>query len=352
VASAEHKIPSLDGLRAVSISLVIFAHCAGTPHSYSTKWLSYAGEIGVLGVKVFFVISGFLITTILRGERETTGAISLKSFYFRRTFRILPAFYAFLIVVLWLNLYGVFQIPTRDFVHAATFTANTTPMGWDLLHTWSLSVEEQFYLLWPISLVILGDKLPLRLAGASVVLCPLFFGVILHAHMRLGEAISGLAAGCVLAGIRETLHKQPRYGQFLAFNWVPATLAVCLLLLESLHRFGFYEELAPLISIVIALLVDSVINQPFTGLGRFLNLKPIAYIGVLSYSIYLWQEIFLNRWGHYWFNVFPINLLCALLCSVLSYYLIESPFLRLRNRLQRQTSLVSKQAPESQAQLI
>ena len=108
--AAKKRHPSLDGLRAVSISMVLFAHAAGTPSAYPESWRNYTGELGALGVQVFFVISGFLITTLLLREHEKTGQISLKRFYARRVLRIFPAFYTFLLAIAILGWLRIEQI--------------------------------------------------------------------------------------------------------------------------------------------------------------------------------------------------------------------------------------------------
>src|SRR2546425_10051183 len=98
------RIPSLDGLRALSISLVLVAHLAGTHHFFTTQAVAQLGDLGNLGVRMFFVISGFLITKLLLVELDRTQRISLKAFYIRRLLRIFPAFYVFIIIASLLGL--------------------------------------------------------------------------------------------------------------------------------------------------------------------------------------------------------------------------------------------------------
>ena len=128
------------------------------------------GELS--GVQTFFVISGFLITHILLKELNATGTISLKRFYFRRAFRIFPPFYAYLAVAAALTLTGVFVGHLRAFIVAGTYLSNYMGGGSELLeHTWSLSLEEQFYPGWPAALLLLGARKSTKLAvwGDSVV---------------------------------------------------------------------------------------------------------------------------------------------------------------------------------------
>ena len=159
-------LPSLDGLRAVSIFLVLVAHssvCVGCPKIVSAFFPELA--MGALGVRTFFVISGFLITSLLIKEEHKEGFISLSAFYRRRVLRIFPAYYFYLLFVLIVGCFvPAFRAPWSTYVSAATFTTRIWGywgnvwqfhQSWFLIHTWTLSVEEQFYLLWPACLVFL-----------------------------------------------------------------------------------------------------------------------------------------------------------------------------------------------------
>lgn len=167
------RIPSLDGVRAFAITLVLVAH--------SLKWLEQTrfqpllrifGN-GALGVEIFFVISGFLITRLLMQESYTTGRISLRQFYLRRTFRILPAFYAFLAFAGILAAAGYVSPARADFLAAGTFLWNYTRRTDEArAHLWSLSVEEQFYLFWPLLLMLIGNRRARIAAGLLVCAAP------------------------------------------------------------------------------------------------------------------------------------------------------------------------------------
>jgi peptidoglycan/LPS O-acetylase OafA/YrhL len=142
------RIPSLDGLRALSIALVLAGH--SIPNAQWDWFLWKVFGNGDLGVSIFFVISGFLITSLLLKEHAEAGEISPSSFYLRRAFRILPPFYAFLVVLLALKRFGVLELSLRGWTEAVTFLRDyLSADDWWTIHIWSLSVEEQFYLLWP-----------------------------------------------------------------------------------------------------------------------------------------------------------------------------------------------------------
>src|SRR5690242_5796871 len=111
---AEKTIPSLDGLRAVSIALVLFSHCLGTRFFFSPSIRAGILDPGRLGVRVFFIISGYLITRLLLQEQDRTGTISLKNFYLRRAFRIMPALFVFLLVISALDWLGFLRLPNHN----------------------------------------------------------------------------------------------------------------------------------------------------------------------------------------------------------------------------------------------
>ena len=144
------KIPSLNGLRAISIIIVVLAHLKDT-HGVPSILYSFISLtcFGNLGVEIFFVISGYLITTILLSEVETNNKINFKRFYIRRFLRIFPVLIAYLLFILSLNSY--YHIPIIHFIKSLLYFNNFAVFGgtWLLGHTWSLSVEEQFYMVWP-----------------------------------------------------------------------------------------------------------------------------------------------------------------------------------------------------------
>ena len=154
-AASIARIPSLDGLRTLSIFLVIALHTIqryAINHTVSTVW--YGIFNGSTGVLIFFVISGYLITRLLLNEHQKSGSISLRGFYLRRAMRILPPLYVYVAVLLILGWAGRLAITKLDIVSALFFFHNYAPSSmWALEHFWSLSTEEQFYLIWPCILL-------------------------------------------------------------------------------------------------------------------------------------------------------------------------------------------------------
>src|ERR1043165_7467655 len=163
------RIPSLDGLRAVAILMVCLSRLAQTKGSPLHNFSSF----GNLGVRIFFVISGMLITRLLVAEDAHRGAISLRNFYFRRAVRIFPAMWFYMAVMLALRAAGAVSLEPNDNLHAFTYTVNYDQhRSWYIGHLWSLSVEEQFYLLWPFALWRLGPRQSRWVLAAVIALAP------------------------------------------------------------------------------------------------------------------------------------------------------------------------------------
>lgn len=319
---SERRIPSLDGLRAISISMVVLSHLARWNHVS----LEVLGSYGAMGVFIFFVLSGYLITNLLLREYERTSTISLTNFYIRRAFRILPAAFVFMIVVTvlfwhemrWLHVAAaVFYVANMDVARP-----------WIFNHLWSLSIEEQFYLLWPFAMKRWYRHRTAIVIGAFVI-TPLFQAILyaLRAHGGVRTSLpcysSQLAIGCLLAILAPRL---PRIKGSLALlmlvllfaiPWFPATSAS-----RTLFMLFF---LMPLSHISAGGLVLHVVQTPYGAL----NWAPVAWVGRISYSLYLWQELFCTKLAVHdgYLLVLP-----ALACACLSYYLIEQPMLRLRER--------------------
>jgi peptidoglycan/LPS O-acetylase OafA/YrhL len=336
------RIPSLDGLRALSISLVLCSHMSGTTGFLSLpRW--YSGNAAVFGVRVFFVISGFLITSLLLAESARTGTVSVPHFYLRRTLRIFPPFYVFVGAIALASALGWVTLGRNDILAAVTYTTNYHhDRAWSLGHTWSLAVEEQFYLLWPFLMKYLGVGRATRLAVATIIAAPLLrFGLMVAApsfRPGIGETFptvaDAIATGCVLAVVRDRIDAWPRLTAFLrgpAF-WIIPAIAFASAFIPSAKADALLGE--TISNIGIALSIDRFVRQPATASGRLLNARPIVFLGVLSYSLYLWQQPFMIRHSPAWANTFPFNIALAFAAALTSYYLIERPALRLRARIE------------------
>ena len=333
------RIPSLDGLRALSISLVIVSHLLGTRgFPFGTRALGTVGDFGYLGVKVFFVISGYLITTLLMKEHERTGRISLKGFYVRRVWRIFPAFYAFVVVMVAAWAIGVVQLNPGDLVAAVTYTMNYHyDRSWELGHIWSLSIEEQFYVVWPFVFVLVGRARVVASATAMIALALVCRGLVwflLRSDNLAEEAypcvMDSIAVGCLMAGLARRLDASAAYRRFLRSPWfllVPGAVALGQLQAHPAFQFTIGTTAA---NLGLALIVDRAVRCHADPIGRVLNWRPLVWLGTLSYSLYLWQEPFLNHYRPTQVTTYPLNLGLAFGCAVASFYLIEQPILTWR----------------------
>jgi peptidoglycan/LPS O-acetylase OafA/YrhL len=336
------RIPSLDGLRAVSISLVILAHVAGSLNLPGP--LRHLDHLGNLGVKVFFVISGFLISTLLFKECHATGHVSIKDFYVRRIFRIFPAFYVYYLVIVTAAVGGYISLKPGDAWHAATFTMNYHhDRAWYLNHTWSLSVEEQFYLIWPAMILLAGPRRAIFIAFLTIFLSPLARAYMIFVQSSSDSALTrefqavadALATGCVLAGVYNWLGRRASYLAFLesrVFLLVPIVCLAAPLGLFMVNASLYYLFGQTIVHIAIALCIDRCLRFPRDRFGVLINSRPFVFVGALSYSLYLWQEPFLNpsSTAATKFTSFPLNVLVTLLAAIASFYLVEKPFLALR----------------------
>lgn len=340
--SGDRRIPSLDGLRAISIVFVLIGHAVGTQgfevDREHMRWFA----LGNLGVRVFFVISGYLITTLLINEHEKYGKISIKQFYFRRTFRIFPAFYVFIAAMVLADLLSWIALNPSDALHAVTYTMNYQPdRAWQVGHVWSLAVEEQFYLLWPALLVIFGLRRGVWIAALYVLAAPVV-RVVTYRYLPdqrdgIGESFQtiadAIAVGCVFAFMHARISAS-RYARFRSsalFLLVPATVLFANYFRDRISIS--YPLGETVMNVGIVLTIDWCIQHPDGVVGRVLNWRPLVWIGLLSYSLYLWQQPFLDRHSDAWVTAFPINLIFAFAAAAASYYLIEQPSLRWRARI-------------------
>jgi peptidoglycan/LPS O-acetylase OafA/YrhL len=339
-AKIDH-LPSLDGLRALSISLVLLGHLSRTRGFISVDL--GIGDYSHLAVVVFFVISGFLITRLMLLEREKNGQVSLRRFYARRALRLFPAMYTYVACVGVLWLFGVLPLHATDIWHAVTYTVNFLPDRAKAIgHLWSLSNEEQFYLLWPCTFVLLGPRRAGWVAVGAILFGPvaracgwLFLRGTPYGELPMFPMVAdSIAIGCLLANISGWLEQKNWYLQLFRPGYSFGLLA----LLLAINRYMDYTIVSVFGSSVInaslAILIHRCVYRPHDWVGRVLNWKPIVFVGALSYSLYLWQQLFLNRESSAWVNSFPQNLVFAIAVALASYFLLEKPLLKLRHRLQ------------------
>ena len=331
------RLPSLDGLRAFSIALVCIGHVAGTVGS--PELLLPFHNLGNFGVKIFFVISGFLITYLLIQEDERNGGINLKSFYIRRVFRLLPAFYFYVICIAIAEVVGFIELNKGDLLHASTYTMNYHhDRAWWLNHTWSLAVEEQFYLIWPLLLLISGFMRSKRIIVVVILVTPVIRALMWYGFEASPSAMSrefqavadALATGCLFAYLYKEKWPIPSWLKTMWFYLVPITMLIIPAICMKLSPALFYILGQSYINVCAVLMIWRFLVVQKGLLYQVLNLRPVMWVGTLSYSLYLWQEPFLNSWVRDWYASWPMNIALTFICACLSYYFVDKQYLKLR----------------------
>ncbi len=326
------RIPTLDGWRFAAVSLVIFFHSLPMGDE-SRAWM------GHLGVDIFFGLSGYLITALLLQEHERTGRIDLLAFYRRRAFRILPPLWAFLIFA---GIFSLFE-SRLELLSALLFFRNYIGIGGiATTHLWSLAVEEHFYLLWPTALVLVGVARSRNWIGYYAAAIALWRLVMSSTHWaglggRTDFRLDSLLWGCAVAFIMESEAARSALAATLR-PWIWLSMAAMVVL----PRIYFHDlSLAPLLLIatcttplLIPFVIAGTVLHPEWLLSRALELPPLRWIGRLSNSLYLWQELFLFG-GKLHHSSVAINLALTFAAACISYYLIEKPCIRLGRRVRQ-----------------
>jgi peptidoglycan/LPS O-acetylase OafA/YrhL len=294
------RIATLDGLRGVAIAVVL------------------SGVATDLGVRMFFVLSGFLITALLVRELDDRGSISLWHFYVRRALRIFPAFYAYVIAIGVAALTGAITLRRDDLLASASYTAgfHGDVSSWTG-HLWSLAIVEQFYVLWPLVIAILGLYRAWWLALLAVVAAPLVrIGVghfmpehralVDHALPWVGDA---LALGCLVAFAAPQLARSTRCARAIDSRlfWPGVVLTLA-------------SGSEALTNVAIAAVIVKCLARP-DGIAAHLCRHPVlVWLGTISFSLYLWLPLA------------AINIVAAFAAAIACHFVIERPFLVLRER--------------------
>lgn len=353
---------ALDGLRGLAVLAVLGLH---------TYRILPGGHIGV---DLFFVLSGFLITSLLIRERQRFGSISLVRFYLRRALRLLPPLLVVLAVV-WLAMrdYGTPAEEinlNKDIVSILFYYYNwwdelsPMPHHVTLKHLWSLSVEEQFYLVWPallaaclacglrrrwlMALTIVGILTPNGLlVAAQIIHLPDWLRFL--GEFSTNKRFYALPIGCLLAllvlsggrPMRPALWRTLQVAGVAAFAVLLAHIAFAPAPGNYMHYFGFQ-----LCDLCGAMAIASLLLAPAPPMKWLLESKPLVWIGRISYATYLWNlpVMFAVYWwvtGRHPITVTVLSWGGSLAAGALSYYFVETPFLRLKHRLERRTSPVA-----------
>lgn len=346
-------LPALDGLRAIAVILVFIYHLPFTSFYLPSGWL---------GVDVFFVLSGFLITSLLISEYHKSQTINLKNFYIRRFLRLLPALILLLIIVNIISLTQSTEIQQQtqlDSIFALTYTSNwyfafnpSPPLY--LQHTWSLAIEEQYYLFWALIVAVMLAKemgvkrlmiLAIAVALASFIWRLFLIFPLEASHERiyfgLDTRLDGLLLGSALGCFVHTYWYQRI--QTKIKDGVNNYLAIAsLVALPLMARYGAktliseFIIIIPLVNMITLYLILYLIAQPKNRLIAILENPILVRIGKLSYGIYLYHIVIIRIFGGM-LEIpqdlkFIIVFILTIILAEISFRLVESPILRLKHR--------------------
>lgn len=364
-------VAALDGLRGLAVLIVVYHHAVGLlpgPNG-SPQFEPITG--GFLGVDIFFVLSGFLITAILLDETRRSGRVGLRSFYMRRGFRLLPALYCLLGVhLLYVWLTGLPIGPEVDSVRDGVLYVYNWRWRWateqaqpNLVHLWSLAVEEQFYLLWPLAVILLTSLVKRAswragVIGATVLAVTvhrwvLFEGTespftIVTLYARTDTRADSLLVGALLAQLWAGRFL-PRRGLVPAAWLSTIVVAVAIVRVEVLDSV-LYRGGYTVVAIAVAVIIAATLQGGWLA-AKLLTVAPLRLVGRVSYGLYLWHGwVFVvvlrygGGWG--WATRLAVGLLAAAVLTSLSWHLVERPMTRLRHRLQ--PSSPPRQQPAAQ----
>lgn len=331
------KIKGLDGLRAISVLLVIMSHAEGWQALGITNSLVTASLSANTGVSVFFVLSGFLITYLLIRERAETGRTDIFSFIKRRALRIFPLYYLAIFFLMFMSATSNASIPPCSFFYALTYTINFTSVecaDTTMSHFWSLSVEEHFYLLWPL-IFALGKRTAVITASVAAAAC-LIVGTSLYPETAryftnrwTFPAVLPILAGCLLAfGCNNSKVKS-----VISDSSTSGILLITILF--GLAAPSFISS-STFWLISICALVLYIFHNQNSMLVRALEFKPLAALGIISYGLYVWQGVFTGNGPYRSGAAFPpsldVGVWLTFVAAPLSYVFFEKPIMRLKHR--------------------
>jgi len=356
VEKSESRIAQLDGWRGVSILFVVVGHLVNQYYNdtHDTGHVDiidggFARVLSLWGVNIFFVISGFIITKLALREHDRNGCFSVRDFYTRRFFRIIPPFFLYLGAVVVAGAFSLIDQRTSDVLPAAAFVCNFPVMecGWFVGHSWTLAYEEQFYITFPLLFALTGtymrQAIPLLFVGLVAFPFIRFFlhmSEAWHDVANFAPAFSIICAGAVMAACEEPIKRlaQSRYaiyiscaavlalGGLLVFN-ADATIAVGSLS----HNIRAALNKTVMVGGIAWLVVSSVYQTNL--LTRMLTAPPLLFLGMISYSLYLWQQLFTAPYARYLSDGMPHLFPLMFVAATLSYYVVERPSVRLGKRL-------------------
>jgi peptidoglycan/LPS O-acetylase OafA/YrhL len=345
----KNYIPGLNGLRAIAVFLVILSHRLPVGHFF----LQF--PIGDYGVTLFFVLSGFLISRLLffqiqnQSVNEISNFIILKKFILRRSLRIFPIYYLLLFFMYFTD--GIIGNRFREhfswyFFYAANYLNYTTDKWFGgLAHLWSLSVEEQFYLLWPVCLVFIFKNNLLRFLGFVILLgtvYPFFFDG--NAEILTLSCVNAFGIGALLAYVEII-----RPDWILFFNtslkWLFVPVLAILLINNLIFKIPYFSERLAISILSVSLISFCRFHSKHFIVQQFLENRILEFVGLISYGIYLYHNILPKYWswglqqmeiktpsslGQFSYFEFVLQTLFLVFLSYLSWIIVEKPILKLK----------------------
>lgn len=349
---------SLDGIRGIAILMVVLSH-------FGINVILRPFNLRIdsnIGVHIFFVLSGFLITTLLIKEKLECRKISILNFYKRRALRILPLTYLYLVVLICISIFYIPMSTKLDFLYSFFFLKNLPlPNERFTAHLWTLSVEWQFYIFLPVLLFLSIDYF-FVIALFVVSIFPII-SILNHSYPSILPQsfpfnyvikmvnytfwkgpiilmIGSVAAILTFKGI--TIFKTSRLNYFLSFF-----ILLLAIIISSKKTLVYHKYMSEYLSAILFALVIVINVQSTNFLSAILNNRLLKKIGVLSFSIYIWQELFIGKWFWIpwlqWINSYPFwvivlaKLILILPIAYFSYYFLERPFLRMKWRYSPET---------------
>ena len=330
------RLVHIDVWRFIAIGMVIVSHIVAYSHPWYNEtmpWLVWRLDpLGMVGVQIFFCISGFVICRGLMREEEKFGAVDMTAFYVRRAYRIFPPLAAYLIFVAGMSYFEVSSITSLQIAQAATFTCNFQSIGtcgWELGHTWSLAHEEQFYMIMPLLFVWLGmARNRQSLWAIGVILVTILVGATAVAAKPIVDYMQHaiyMFAGCACAIYWKELSH--RFQSLPVGIWIVAVALIPLVRMVHLPPVVLHYVYPLVLPVVLCIAVFATpISNPIVH--RVFTSSKLSHIGRISYGIYLWQQLATADYG------FASPLMTFLLLSVVvvlshfSFHYFELPFIR------------------------
>jgi peptidoglycan/LPS O-acetylase OafA/YrhL len=338
-------LAELDGFRGLAVLFVVIGRYWEF-RAPTAELRSLTQHLAQLGVLLFFVLSGFLITGLLYRERALTGSISFKRFYIRRALRLLPPIFLFLsTVVILMRFRLVTDVTNTELLECLLYLRNIFGHSLTLGHFWSLALEEQFYLLWPITFLLLplnrAAKIVAWVCAAfmlwrgvaiAISLFPYEHGIYyVRPYFRFDSILIGALVVLIISS------SQTAYGKLQRF--VSVTSGTAFLLAAGVW-YAVGEKVSrslhiTIAEILVAFLILHVAMDRKGLVSKLFRSKFLGYFGKISYSLYLWQELFTPIEGPSWgaARQLPWAFVIPIAISILSYHFMERPILQLKDRI-------------------